>query len=135
MPNTSYMSASAEVKKIDYWFGPSGSLIPGEAVAQHLIAAADLMRDNGWDPQLYAFGSDRQIRDAIRHTAADGRGDADTSYIARQLMEAALRAATGAPYVDHEVWAEKPNRTLDEVLHLMHASASLARFCGPCAAA
>lgn len=131
MPVTSYMSASAEVKKIDYWFGLSGSLVLGEDVAQHLFATADLMRRDCWDPQLYGFGSDRQIRDALRHTAMDGRGDADTSYVARQLIEAALRTTTGAPYVDYEVWAEKPHRTLDEILHLLKASAALARLCGP----
>ncbi|MFD6180088.1 hypothetical protein [Streptomyces goshikiensis] len=131
MSNVSYMSASAEVQKIDYWFGLSGSLLSGEDVAKHLFAAADLMRSQVWDPQLYGLGSDRQIRDALRHTAMDGHGDADTVYVARQVMEAALRATTGARYVDCEVWAEKPQRTLDEILHLLKASASLARFFGP----
>ncbi|MER7507049.1 hypothetical protein ABTX82_01670 [Streptomyces lavendulae] len=130
MPNTSYTSAAPQVETLD-WFGLSGSLVTGEAVAQHLFAAADLMRRDGWDPQLYGLGSDRQIRDALRHTAMDGHGDADTSYVARQVMEAALRTATGARYVDYEVWAEKPQRTLEEILHLLKASASLARQCGP----
>ncbi|MET9467757.1 hypothetical protein ABZY44_23740 [Streptomyces sp. NPDC006544] len=130
MPETSYMSAAPQMKTLD-WFGLSGPLVPGEAVAQHLFATAELMRRDGWNPQLYGLGSDRQIRDALRHTAMDGRGDADTSHIARQVMEAALRTATGAPYVDYEVWAEKPQRTLDEILHLLKASAFLARQCGP----
>lgn len=115
----------------DFWIGLSGSLTTGEAVAAHLEAAATLMKAENWDPQLYGFGSCRQLRDALRHAVMDGHGDADTRYLARTCMELVLRIRTGAPYVDYEVWTERPYCTLADVLSLLATTAVIARQYGP----
>ncbi|MFJ9412517.1 hypothetical protein [Streptomyces sp. NPDC101393] len=113
------------------WWGMSGHRVTGEAVARHLEAAADLMEREGWDPQFYAPLSGHSIVDALNWTARDGAGDADTRYIARTVTEALLRALTGAPYVDCEVWGEHSSRRLPEILTALRGASRLARLYGP----
>ena len=115
----------------DFWEGLSGSRTTGEAIAAHLEAAGEFMEREGWDPQLYGLGSNRQLSDALRQTAMDGLGDADTRYLARSCMELVLRTRLGVSYVDYEVWTENLHRTLDEVLELLTATAAYARQYGP----
>ncbi|THA47486.1 hypothetical protein [Streptomyces sp. A1136] len=115
----------------DVWYGLSGLLVTGESVARHLTAAAGLMERKGWDPQLYAPFSGHHLRDALTSTRDDGMGDADTQFVARAVLEAILRLATGAPYVDYEVWSEHPVRTLDEVLAACRTASALALQHGP----
>lgn len=114
-----------------FWHGLSGWRVKGAAVATHLEATAALMSRENWDPQLYHYGSGRQIVDALRHTADDGHGDADTRYIGRQCMELLLRRSLDAPYVDCWVWAEHSTRTLAEITDLLTAAAVFARTHGP----
>ncbi|MFD6186122.1 hypothetical protein [Streptomyces goshikiensis] len=115
----------------DVWYGLSGLLVTGEAVARHLTAAAGLMERKGWDPQLYAPFSGYHLRDALTSTRDDGMGDADTQFVGRTVLEAVLRLSTGASYVDYEVWSEHPVRTLDEVLAVCRTAAALALQHGP----
>ncbi|MFD8142472.1 hypothetical protein [Streptomyces sp. NPDC059708] len=114
-----------------FWYGLSGLRVKGAAVAVHLEAAADLMRRENWDPQLYDYSAGRQLVHALRHTAEDGHGDDDTRYIGRQCMELLLRRSLGAPYVDCWVWAEHRSRTLAEITDLLMAAALFARTHGP----
>ncbi|MET9016874.1 hypothetical protein ABZX74_39360 [Streptomyces olivaceoviridis] len=115
------------------WYGLSGAQLTGEQVAEHLEAAADLMERENWDPRQHAPFSGRHLRDALHHTARQGKGDADTQWVARTVMETLLRAHTGAPYVDYEVWSEHRDRTLTDVLNLLRAAATVARETGPSA--
>ncbi|POX58879.1 hypothetical protein C3492_35710 [Streptomyces sp. Ru62] len=115
------------------WYGLSGTRLTGEQVAQHLEAAARLMERENWDPQVHAPFSGRHLRDALHSTAQDGMGDADTQWVARTVMETLLRAHTGAPYVDYEIWSEHRDRTLTDVLNLLRAAAIVARETGPSA--
>ncbi|HLL33354.1 MAG TPA: hypothetical protein VK545_05545 [Streptomyces sp.] len=115
------------------WYGLSGARLTGEQVAQHLEAAARLMEREDWDPQKHAPFSGRHVWDALRSTAKDGMGDTDTQWVARKVMETLLRAHTGAPYVDYEVWSEHRDRTLTDVLALLRTAATIARETGPTA--
>ncbi|MFJ1837988.1 hypothetical protein ACIOJ9_29465 [Streptomyces sp. NPDC088175] len=113
------------------WFGPSGTQVTGEAVANHIKAAARLMQLKNWDPQLYAPFSGHHLRDALISTEQDGLGDYDTRHVATSVLETLLRRTTGAPYVDYEVWSEHATRTLNEIVRLCQAAASVAGEHGP----
>lgn len=113
------------------WHGRSGYPTTGEAAARHAEAAADLIKREDWDPQLYGRVSGRQVRDALIHTIDDGLGDEDTFHISEQLLEAVLRVSTGAEYVDYEIWSSHPRTTLADVLAALDAAAALARASGP----
>lgn len=126
-------AARAAAARIDSrtWFALSGERVSGEAVAAHLTAAGRLMRRDNWDPQVYGPGSFRQLVDALRLVRLDGLHDEDTQAIGVDLMEQILAAHQGAPFVDLDVWQEKPARTLVEVLELLETTASFARTYGP----
>ncbi|MGW9439613.1 DUF6197 family protein [Streptomyces sp. NPDC055607] len=113
------------------WHGRSGHQVTGEAVAQHLEAAAHLMRRENWDPQLYGPFSGRHLRDALDSVIEDGQGDGDTKDAARRVMEELLRLVMGAPYVYYGAWSEHASRTLREVLALCETAAAFARVHGP----
>ncbi|MFC9223157.1 hypothetical protein ACFT8W_20930 [Streptomyces hygroscopicus] len=113
------------------WYGPSGTMVTGDAVAAHLQAAADLMKRENWDPQFYGRGSSRNLYYALRHTSDDGLGDDDTHHLAENILGAILAAATGAPFVDYETWNHHATRTLDDVLRACQAAAAVAREYGP----
>ncbi|GAA2964871.1 DUF6197 family protein [Kitasatospora cinereorecta] len=123
--------AAEQLSEPDTWFGLSGHRVTGEAVAHHLEAAAHLMERENWDPQLYAPFTGHHLSDALASTAKDGQGDADTRFIARNVMETLLQVVMGAPYVDYEVWSEHSTRTLEEVVTLCRTAARIARHVGP----
>ncbi|MEV7681465.1 hypothetical protein AB0O64_23370 [Streptomyces sp. NPDC088341] len=113
------------------WYGPSGAQVTGEAVANHLKAAARLMQQKNWDPQLYAPFSGHHLRDALISTKQDGLGDYDTQHVAGTVLETLLRHTTGAPFVSYEAWSEHATRTLDDVVRVCQAAASVAGEHGP----
>ncbi|MFC7872037.1 hypothetical protein ACFUS2_12925 [[Kitasatospora] papulosa] len=123
--------AARQLARPGSWFGLSGHQVTGEDVAFHIQSAGRLMEREAWDPQLYAPCSGHHLRDALDSTVKDGMGNADTRYVARTVLETLLRLATGAPYVDYEVWSEHSSRTLDEVLTLCRTAARVARHIGP----
>ncbi|WP_331721779.1 hypothetical protein OG596_38535 (plasmid) [Streptomyces sp. NBC_01102] len=123
--------AARRLAKPETWFGPSGTKVTGDAVAAHLQAAADLMKRESWDPQLYDRSSGRNLYYALRHTSDDGLGDDDTHRVVEDVLGVVLAAATGAPYVDYEAWNHHATRTLDEVLRACQAAATVAREYGP----
>ncbi|UZI34043.1 hypothetical protein [Streptomyces sp. VB1] len=123
--------AARQLARPENWFGLSGHRLTGEAVAFHIESAGRLMEREGWDPQLYAPFSGHHLRDALNSTVKDGMGDVDTRYVARGVLETLLRLATGAPYVDYEVWSEHSSRTLEEVLTVCRTAARVARLIGP----
>ncbi|MFF4337547.1 DUF6197 family protein [[Kitasatospora] papulosa] len=116
------------------WYGPSGAQVTGEAVANHLKAAARLMQQQNWDPQLYPPFSGRHLRDALISTKNDGLGDYDTQFVAGRILESILRHLTGAPFVDYGAWSEHATRTLDHIVRVCQAAASVAAEHGPQAA-
>ncbi|PZT71446.1 DUF6197 family protein [Streptomyces sp. AC1-42T] len=120
-----------DLAKPHIWYGPSGTQVTGEAVANHIKAAARLMKQKNWDPQLYAPFSGYHLRDALISTEADGLGDYDTRTVARIVLETLLQHTTGAPRVDYEAWSEHSTRTLDEVVRVCQAAASVAGEHGP----
>ncbi|MFB7545148.1 hypothetical protein ACFC0N_35215 [Streptomyces zaomyceticus] len=113
------------------WYGSSGAQVTGEAVANHIKAAARLMQQKNWDPQLYAPFSGHHLRDALNSTKQDGLGDYDTQQVAGTVLETLLRHTTGAPFVDYEAWSEHATRTLDDVVRVCQAAASVAAEHGP----
>jgi len=113
------------------WFGLSGERVTGDAVAAHLAAAAQLMRRDNWDPQVYGPGSYRQLVDALRQVRLDALHDEDTQMVGVDLLEQILAAHLGAPFVDLDVWQDKAARTLPEVLDLLATAAAFARRYGP----
>lgn len=121
--------AVQQLARPNVWFGLSGHRVTGEAVAQHLEAAATLMERKNWNPQAYATG--HHLWDAFRSTAEDGVGDRDTQQVARQVMQTLLRLVLRAPYVDCWLWSEHSSRTLEEVLMLCRTAAELARLADP----
>ncbi|NXY94463.1 hypothetical protein HYE82_08665 [Streptomyces sp. BR123] len=123
--------AAQQLLQRDVWYGLSGVLVTGEAVARHLTAAAGLMERKGWDPQLYAPFSGHHLCDALTSTRDDCMGDADTQFVGRSVLETVLRISTGSSYVDYEVWSEHPMRTLGEVLTACRTASALALQHGP----
>lgn len=131
--STFAFAARAAAARIDSrtWFALSGERVAGEAIAAHLSATSQLMRDRNWDPQVYGPGSGRQLVDALRQVRLDALYDEDTQAVAVDLMEQILAAHQGAPFVDLDVWQEKASRTLPDVLDLLASAARFARTYGP----
>ncbi|MFL4496524.1 hypothetical protein ACJ6WD_35580 [Streptomyces sp. VTCC 41912] len=126
------IQSAALASQPTFWWGPSGGRVTGEEVAAHLEAAADLMEQRGWDPQLYAPWSGYNLPDALRETIHDGLGSDDTRFTALRLMETLLGVYTGSPsIVFPDVWSMHSRRTLDEVLEMLRTTADLARLVGP----
>lgn len=124
-------AARKELRDPWMWAAPSGEPVSGEQVAQHLEAAADLMEDQNWDPQVYRPEARRSLRSAVLATTLDGRGDDDTVFIVRNVLQALLKARMNALTVDYGAWAEHGNRTLAEVTATARTAARLARETGP----
>ncbi|WP_282798069.1 hypothetical protein [Streptomyces sp. CC224B] len=133
-PPTSPTQPGAELYDALRWYGPSGVLVTGDRAARHLLAAADLMTRENWDPQRCHRDSGRHLHDALYVTAHDGgNGDDDTRAVAGQVLEAVLCIYTGAPWVDHRAWSRHRDRTLGEVLAVARLAAAVARMIGPAA--
>jgi hypothetical protein len=143
-----------------FWVGHSGELALGEDVAAHLEAALALLEKRGWsrtwddpDPELPAADESMSVKAILLALATFVRdltvdrgpltlsvavsrvqgtvGDADTSTVADRVMDALLRAHTGAAFAAHSAWASKRARTWDDVRDLMTAAARFARAHGP----
>jgi hypothetical protein len=143
-----------------FWTGYSGEPVTGEDVASHLDATLTLLEKRGWsrtysdpDPELpevdetasvktLLIGLVRAARDMcvdrgpLTLSDAMGRtqdtdGDQDTSAVADHVMDALLRARTGASFVSHGAWVSKRRRIWGEVRELLTAAAAFARTHGP----
>ncbi|WP_405888835.1 hypothetical protein OG762_36775 [Streptomyces sp. NBC_01136] len=148
------------VAEARFWQGPSGELATGEQVARHLDATLTVLSGRGWarvhgdpDPEPPVVDEAmstkglllcllRWVRDMARDSgpltlmiammrAQDAAGDSDTSSVGGRVMDALLRARTGALYVSHTAWAEKQGRTFDEVRDVLETAAAFARTHGP----
>jgi hypothetical protein len=146
-----------------FWQGPSGEPATGEQIGRHLDATLAILSERGWarvhgDPDPEPPGVDesmsskglllgllRWVRDMARDSgpltlsiatmrAQDAAGDQDTGSVADRVMDALLRARTGALYVSHTAWAGKQGRNWDEVRDLLETAAAFARTHGPSAA-
>jgi hypothetical protein len=147
-----------------FWNGPSGEPATGEQIARHVDAVLAILSERGWarvhgDPDPEPPGVDESMsskglllgflrwvldmaRDSGPLTLAiamlrvqDAVGDQDTYSAAGRVMDALLRARTGALYVSHTAWAGKQGRTFDEVRDLLETAAVFARTHGPAATA
>ncbi|MFI5752552.1 hypothetical protein ACIBBE_43430 [Streptomyces sp. NPDC051644] len=116
-------------------WGSSGLPITGESIAVQAEATITVLRRIGWNPSDTAC---RSIRDAmILATREDetGRLSEDTRYVVRDILSDLIRAMTGAPYANYELWDMHPHRKVDEVYALLGAAAAFARTYGAAEAA
>ncbi|MFB6507509.1 MULTISPECIES: hypothetical protein [unclassified Streptomyces] len=116
-------------------WGSSGVPITGEAIAAQAETTLAVLRRIGWNPSDTAC---RSIRDAmVLATREDETGllSEDTRYVVHDILNDLIRAMTGAPYANYELWDMHPHRTVDEVYALLDAAAAFARTYGTAASA
>ncbi|MDG9687719.1 hypothetical protein QC334_34185 [Streptomyces sp. DH18] len=112
-------------------WGMSGMAMTGEQIAAHADIAAAWLRAQGWNP---SFQARRGIGHALAHgidTDPDHRFSTDTQFALDRIFELLIRALTGAPHANPDVWETHPARRVEEIFGLLAAAAVFARTHGP----
>jgi hypothetical protein len=143
-----------------FWTGWSGESVTGHDVSEHIENVATMLAVRGWvrnfqdeEPQVPEADESMSVKAlvlaglrALRSWVAApgpltlmyasleiGRtcSDTDTREVAGRVLDAVVRAYTGSPAAQANVWVEKKGRTWDEVRDLLDAAAEFAREHGP----
>lgn len=110
-----------------FWIGPSGETVTGQQTANHLDAAAAILKAD--------IDAEYTLDQALCQVVVDGGGDLDSLRLAKTVLNLVLRERTGARYADADTWAARRGRAADEVLNLLDEAARFARLHGPQAVA
>ncbi|MFJ1601523.1 hypothetical protein [Streptomyces sp. NPDC088261] len=136
LPNTNGLIgrayALAGEREPEGWlrWGNSGLPMSGADIAAHAETAGTVLRRIGWNPSDTACLS---IRDALILSVREdetGRLSEDTRYVLVDVLNYLIRAMTGAPHANFELWDMHPRRTVDEVFGLLAAASVFARAYG-----
>jgi len=143
-----------------FWTGWSGEPVTGHDVSEHIEDVSTMLEVRGWvrsfqdeEVQVPEVNDSMKVKElllaglrALRSwVAAPGpltllyaslevsrtSSDTDTREVAGRVLDTLVRAYTGSPSAQANVWAEKRGRTWDEVRGLLDAAAEFAREHGP----
>jgi len=152
--------ASEYAARGGFWTGWSGGSVTGHDVSEHIENVATMLAVRGWvrnfqdeDPQVPEADESMSVKALLLAglrslrslVAAPGpltlmyaglevgrtSSDTDTREVANRVLDAVVRAYTGSPAAQANVWVEKKGRAWDEVRDLLDAAAEFAREHGP----